>query len=139
MSQAQVDFAQFRTEFTDEPGAIRIVWLFSMVLGHSRLIWVTFFMHQDLQAVLRCHVATFKALGGVPAGVRYGHMRTVVTGEDDEGIVYNATLLACGRHYCLLPRTCRLYRAKSKGKVEYPFHYARQDLFLARSSATFRT
>ena len=90
--QAQVDFAQFRTEFTDEPGAVRIVWLFSMVPGHSRLIWARFVMHQDLQAVLRCHVSAFEAIGGVPAEILYDRMRTAVTGEGDEGIVYNATL-----------------------------------------------
>ena len=33
--QAQVDFAQFQVVFADEPGADRIVWLFSMVLGYS--------------------------------------------------------------------------------------------------------
>jgi transposase len=37
--QAQVDFARFEVEFADEPGVKRIVWLFSMVLGYSRLIW----------------------------------------------------------------------------------------------------
>ena len=37
--QAQVDLARFEVEFTDEPGVTRIVWLFSMVLGYSRLIW----------------------------------------------------------------------------------------------------
>ena len=37
--QAQVDFAQFRVEFSDEPGVVRILWLFTMVLGHSR--WLT--------------------------------------------------------------------------------------------------
>jgi transposase len=31
--QAQVDFAQFQVAFADEPGVIRIVWLFSLVLG----------------------------------------------------------------------------------------------------------
>ena len=31
--QAQVDFAQFRVAFTNEPGVTRIVWLFTMVLG----------------------------------------------------------------------------------------------------------
>lgn len=131
--QAQVDFAQFRTEFTDEPGAVRIVWLFSMVLGHSRLIWATFVMHQDLQAVLRCHAAAFEAIGGVPAEIVYDRMRTAVTGEGDEGIVYNATLLACARHYGFMPKACRPYRAKTKGKVERPFRYIRQDFFLARS------
>jgi transposase len=131
--QAQVDFAQFRTEFADEPGAVRVVWLFSLVLGHSRLIWATFVVHQDLQAVLRCHAAAFEALGGVPAEILYDRMRTAVTGEDEGGVVYNATLLACARHYGFKPRACRPYRAKSKGKVERPFRYIRQDFFLARS------
>ena len=59
--QAQVDFAQFAVEFADEPGVRRIVWLFSMVLSHSRLIWARFVLHQDLQTVLRCHMAAFAA------------------------------------------------------------------------------
>jgi transposase len=40
--QAQVDFAGFEVEFVDEPGVRRIVWLLSMVLGYSRLIWRAF-------------------------------------------------------------------------------------------------
>ena len=112
---------------------MRIVWLFSMVLGHSRLIWATFVMHQDLQAVLRCHAAAFEAIGGVPAEIVHDRMRTAVTGEGDEGIVYNATLLACAHHYGFMPKACRPYRAKTKGKVERPFRTIRQDFFLARS------
>ena len=37
-AQGQVDFARFEVTFTDEPGTKRIVWLFSLVLGYSRLI-----------------------------------------------------------------------------------------------------
>jgi len=44
--QAQVDFARFDVEFFDEPGVKRIVWLFSIVLGHSRFIWARFVLHQ---------------------------------------------------------------------------------------------
>jgi transposase len=33
--QAQVDFARFVVDFTDDPGTSRVVWLFSLVLGHS--------------------------------------------------------------------------------------------------------
>jgi transposase len=87
--QAQVDFAYFRTEFTAEPGASRVVWLFSMVLGHSRLIWARFVAHQDLQAVLRCHAAAFEAMGGVPGEVLYDRRRTAVSGENETGVVYN--------------------------------------------------
>ena len=36
--QAQVDFAQFQLQFTDEPAVTCIVRLFSFVLGFSRLI-----------------------------------------------------------------------------------------------------
>jgi len=38
-AQAQVDFAQFQVVITDEPTAPCIVWLFSLALGYSRLIW----------------------------------------------------------------------------------------------------
>ena len=77
--QAQVDFAHFRTVFTDEPGAERIIWLFSLVLGHSRMLWGRFVLHQDLPTLLRCQAAAFEALGGVPEQVLYDRMRTVFT------------------------------------------------------------
>lgn len=134
--QAQVDFARFVTEFTDEPGVTRIVWLFSIVLGHSRFIFARYVMHQDLQTLLRCHMQAFAVLGGVPIEILYDRMKTAVTGEDGVGhIVYNSSLLSLARHYGFLPRACRPYRAKTKGKVERPFSYIRQDFFLAR---TFR-
>ena len=80
--QAQVDLARFEVEFTDEPGVTRIVWLFSMVLGYSRLIWARFVVHQDLQSVLRCHIAALEAIGGVPREILYDRMKTAVIGED---------------------------------------------------------
>ncbi|GES53732.1 IS21 family transposase [Rhizobium dioscoreae] len=132
--QAQVDFAQFHVVFTDEPMTPRIVWLFSMVLGHSRLIWARFVMHQNLPTVLRCHIAAFEALGGAPREVLYDRMKTAVIGEGQtEGIVYNRALIDLARHYGFHPKACKPYRAKTKGKVERPFRYIREDFFLARS------
>ena len=134
--QAQVDFARFVTTFADEPGITRIVWLFSLVLGHSRYIFAQFVMHQDLQTLLRCHMLAFTAIGGVPLEILYDRMKTAVTGEDaDRNIIYNRSLVALAQHYRFLPRACRPYRAKTKGKVERPFSYIRQDFFLGR---TFR-
>lgn len=51
---AQVDFAHFMVEFTDEPGVQHRVWLFAMVLGHSRYLWGQYVLCQDLGTVLRC-------------------------------------------------------------------------------------
>lgn len=132
--QAQVDFARFVVSFEDEPGITRIVWLFALVLGHSRHIVARFGLHQDLQTLLRCHMAAFEAIGGVPIEILYDRMKTAVTGEDGDGhIVYNRSLIALAKHYGFLPRACRPYRAKTKGKVERPFSYIRKDFFLARS------
>jgi transposase len=132
--QAQVDFARFVVEFMDEPGVSRIVWLFGLVLGHSRFLFARYVMHQDLQTLLRCHMAAFDAIGGVPIEILYDRMKTAVTGEDDHGhIIYNRSLLALARHYRFMPRACRPYRAKTKGKVERPFSYIRRDFFLGRN------
>lgn len=132
--QAQVDFAQFRVVFDDEPEVMRIVWLFTMVLGHSRWLWGRFCAGQDLQTVLRCHIDAFAAMGGTPSEILYDRMKTAVIGEDGDGVVtYNPSLAALLGHYGAVPRACRPYRAKTKGKVERPYRYVRQDFFLARS------
>ena len=135
-AQAQVDFARFVVDFADDPGTTQIVWLFSLVLGHSRFLFARYVLHQDLQTLLRCHMQAFEALGGVPIEILYDRMKTAVTGEDGEGqIIYNRSLLALAHHYRFQPRACRPYRAKTKGKVERPFRYIREDFFLGR---TFR-
>ena len=133
--QAQVDFAHFRTVFADEPGVERVVWLFSLVLGHSRMLWGRFVPHQDMQTLLRCHAAAFEALQGAPGEILYDRMRTVFNREDPDAghIVYNRTLIEFARHHGYLPKACQAYRAKTKGKVERPFRYIREDFFLGRS------
>ena len=67
--QAQVDFAEFKVRFAGE-SIERKVWLFCMVLGHSRYLWAQFVMHQDLPTVLRCHMQAFEHLGGTPREIR---------------------------------------------------------------------
>lgn len=132
--QAQMDFAEFAVEFADEPGVVRKVWLFTMILGHSRWLWGRYVASQNLQSVMRCHIAAFEAIGGVPEEILYDRMKTAVIGEDEVGVVsYNASLVALLNHYGVVPRACRPYRAKTKGKIERPYRYIRQDFFLARA------
>jgi len=134
--QAQMDFAYFQTTFADEPETARVVWLFSMVLGHSRTLFARFVFRQTLDAVIRCHMAAFEGFDGVPGEVLYDRMKTAVIGEDEDGqVIFNKTLLDLAGHYGFVPKACRPYRAKTKGKVERPYRYIRQDFFLGR---TFR-
>ena len=86
--------------------------------------------------MLRCHVSAFAACGGTPTEVLYDRMKTAVIGEDADGtVVYNPSLVAMLDHYGSAPKACKAYRAKTKGKVERPLRYIRQDFFLGR---TFR-
>lgn len=135
--QAQVDFAEFKVVFDDEPGRTHRVWLFAMVLGHSRMLWAQYVLHQDLGTVLRCHMEAFERFGGVPREILYDRMKTAVLGEDtaEQAIVYNAKLLSLAAHYGFTPRACQPYRAQTKGKVERPYRYIRADFFLARRFA----
>jgi transposase len=132
--QAQVDFAHFKVVFTDEPTLVRVVWLFSLVLGHSRHLFGRFVLRQTVEEVVRCHLAAFGALGGVPRQILYDRLKAAVIDEDDEGrVIFNRTLVDLASHYGFTPKACRPYRAKTKGKVERPFRYIRQDFFLGRS------
>jgi transposase len=132
--QAQVDFAHFRVCFTDEPSRARVIWLFSMVLGFSRYLFARFVPGQGVDEVLRCHLAAFVAFGGVPRQILYDRMKTAVIGEDPEGrVIFNNTLVDLACHHGFAPKACKPYRAKTKGKVERPFRYIRQDFFEGRS------
>lgn len=129
--QAQVDFAQFKTTFGDEPGRARVVWLFSLILGFSRYLFGEFVFGQSLAVVLRCHLHAFAELGGVPREILYDRMKTAVLGEDDErNVIYHPKLIELAEYYGFRARACAAYRAKTKGKVERPFSYVRDDFFL---------
>ena len=119
--------------FEDQPGSPGSSGCSRWCSGIPGISVARFVLHQDLQTLLRCHMAAFAAIGGVPIEILYDRMKTAVTGEDSDGhIVYNRSLIALARHYGFLPRACRPYRAKTKGKVERPFSYIRKDFFLAR-------
>ncbi len=134
--QAQVDFAQFKVVFADEPDRVQVVWLFSLVLGCCRYLFGRFVLRQNLETVMRCHVEAFTELGGVPQEILYDRMKTAVLGEDEDGEVhYHPTLLDLAAHYGFRPRACAAYRAKTKGKVERPFRYVREDFFLGTAFA----
>jgi len=131
--QAQVDFACFDVRFTSEPDRWRRIWLFTMVLGHSRYLYGRYVLRQDLPTVVRCHREAFTVFGGVPEQILYDRMKTAVIGEPQSGhIVYNNRLLALAHHYGFVPKACAAYRAKTKGKIERPYSYIRDDFFLGR-------
>lgn len=133
--QAQVDFSCCMIRFNDAPEQLRRLWLFSMVLGYSRLVWGRFCEDQQLHTVLRMHIEAFEAIGGVPRHLLYDRMKTAVTGTDGETgeVIFNRSLLSLLHHYGAHPRACRPYRPQTKGKIERIFSYLKKDFVLGAS------
>jgi transposase len=128
--QMQADFATIRR------GHDRLA-VFIATLGWSRATYVEFVNNERLETLLGCHERAFFFFGGVPHEVLYDNMRTVVTDRDQYGPGlhrYNGTFLDFAHHYGFLPRLCRPYRAKTKGKVERFIGYLRASFYIPLAS-----
>lgn len=119
--QAQVDWGEFA--YTDAQGRRRKVYGFVMVLSYSRAIYVEFVEQQDLSTLLRCHLHAFAALGGVPKTILYDNMKTVVLRRQGSQVEYHPRLLDFALLAGYQPRSCRPYRAQTKGRVERVIGY----------------
>ena len=114
----------------------RIV-VFIATLGWSRATYVEFVVDERLETLLGCHERAFFFFGGVPREVLYDNMRTVVTERDHYGPGlhrYNRTFLDFVHHHGFVPRLCRPYRAKTKGKVERFIGYLRASFYVPLAS-----
>jgi transposase len=127
--QAQVDFAHFRL-----PWGRR--WALLVLLSYSRLLWLRFFRRQTMHTLFAGLEQAFVSFGGVPREVLFDQMKAVIL-EDQrlEGgpLVENLEFLRFAHHWQFRPRACRAYRAKTKGKVERPIRYLRENFFYGRS------
>ena len=129
--QAQADFAVFKTVFGEDPQRIRILALFTIILGYSRYLWGRFCESQKMSNVVRMHELGFEHFGGATDHVLVDRMKTAVLNETEDGVVqYNPTYQSLLLHYGATPRACKAYRGQTKGKVERPYRYVREDFFL---------
>ncbi len=123
--QAQVDF-RF-------PWGKRYALL--VVLGYSRLLWARFFRRKDMRALLDGLEEAFQFFGGVTREILFDQMRSVITRDgrlNGEKLVENGEFLRFAAHYDFKVRACRPYRAQTKGKVERPIHYVRDNFIYGR-------
>jgi transposase len=127
--QAQVDFAHFRL-----PWGRR--WALLVLLSYSRLLWLRFFPRQTMHTLFAGLEQAFASFGGVPREVLFDQMKAVIL-EDQRlqggSLVENLEFLRFAHHWQFRPRACRAYRAKTKGKVERPIRYLRENFFYGRS------
>ncbi len=133
--QAQMDYATYEIEFTEE--GRRRVNLFSYVLGYSRRQYLRFVESQDFETTIREHVRAFQHLGGVAATCLYDNMKVVVARYEGDEPIYNTRFLAFATHYGYRVWACRRRRPQTKGKCERPFRYVEENFLNGRSFRNF--
>src|SRR5919106_679245 len=129
--QAQVDFA--RVSFS---WGVRYALL--VVIGYSRLLWCRFYPRQDMRTLIDGLEDAFRYFGGVPQELLFDQMKAVITRDlrlQGGALVRNLEFLRFAHHWSFTPRVCRPYRAQTKGKVERPVRYLRDNFVYGRTFA----
>jgi transposase len=136
--QAQVDWGTVG-EYCDKYGIKRKLYVFVMVLGYSRKLFAVFTNSMKMGIWLQCHLQAFEYFGGIPRKILYDNLKTAVDKFRDNGEpVLNNRFVDFANHYGFQIRLCKPYRPRTKGKVERPIRYLREN-FLVRKDVVFKS
>lgn len=123
--QAQADGA-YCGRFTTPDGKPLSIYAFVMVLSYSRQLFVRFTTSMRLPELIACHQEAFQFFRGWSQTILYDNMKQVKLGPGQ----WNDAFLDFARHYGFTPKTHRIRRPRTKGKVERMVDYVK-DNFLA--------
>jgi transposase len=131
---AQVDWGVWRK--IDVPGGQRKVSFFCMVLCHSRMLYVEFFMGEQTEHWLQAHRNAFEYFGGVPQTVMVDNCKTaVITPRSRTAKAQiNTTYQALADHYGFKIVACDPYQPQQKGRVENAVGYVKTSFLAGRPS-----
>jgi hypothetical protein len=122
--QAQVDWA-YVGKFPSATEEVLSIYCFVMVLGFSRMLYIEFTTNMQLPRLIRCHQRAFDFFAGIPHSILYDNMKQVRLAPQ----VWAPLFLDVCVHYGIVPKTHRIRRPRTKGKVERMVAYV-QDNFL---------
>jgi transposase len=126
--QAQADWAYVGK--VSVPGGERALWLFVLVLSHSRALWAEFVMDLTVHSLCRSLVRSGVAFGGLPRQWLFDNPKVIVLERAGDVIRFHPVLLNLCAEMRVQPRLCAVARPEHKGKVERSIRYLR-DRFLA--------
>lgn len=111
--------------------------VFVATLGWSRSSYVEFCDDEKVETLILAHEHAFAAFGGVPQEVLYDNVKTVVIERNTYGRGhhrFHSGFLDYAGHAGFVPRLCRPYRAKTKGKVERFIRYLKASFWVPFAS-----
>ena len=114
--QAQVDFGDFQVALPG--GAKKTYYLFSMILGHSRMLYAELLERCDLVSFLEAHQRAFAYFQGVPREILYDRMRNVYLKRLHHQPQFTQGLQSLAVHYGFRPQVAPAYAPWVKGYDE---------------------
>ena len=130
---AQVDWAYVGKLAV--PGGERALWMFVIVLAHSRAMWGEFVIDLTVHSLCRSLVRGTTALGGASRQWLFDNPKVVVLERVGTVARYHPTLLALCAALRVEPKLCVVRQPRDEGKVERAIRYLR-DRFLAGRTIT---
>ncbi|GLV14033.1 hypothetical protein Heshes_17170 [Alicyclobacillus hesperidum] len=126
--QAQIDLGAF--PYIDTTENRRTLWCFAMVLSYSRMLYLEFIKASDQLHILQALRNAVEFFGGVPKCVLSDNCAPLVLSNDGRGHVdWQPAYLDFAKYYGFVPKACRPYRSRTKGKVERPIRYIRDSFW----------
>jgi transposase len=127
--EAQVDFGYLGRFYKDDK--LVKVWVFSIVLSHSRYSFHEIVLDQSVSTFITCHIHAFEYFTGVPAIVKIDNLKAGVIAPSFYEPIIQQQYAAFLAHYNCSPVTARIKRGQDKGKVEQGVKYVKNN-FLKR-------
>ncbi len=129
--QAQCDFGELG--FHEVCGTRTRIYLFVMVLGFSRYMFVEAVSDARSQTFLACHARAFAYFGGMSREVLYDNAKIVALEHSRTVVTFNEALLDFAGRFAFRPRLCRPARPQTKRKVERMIGYVKDAGLVGRT------
>jgi transposase len=130
--EAQVDFGYLGLWKDPLMGKRRRLWVFAIVLSHSRHIFACAVPKMDQVAWLECHVDAFEFWGGTPHRVVQDNLKNGVLIPDLYDPKFNRGYEELARHYGTLIDPARVAKPQDKPRIERLIPYIRDNFWAAR-------
>jgi transposase len=131
----QIDWGEMRDmAFTKEGMSGQTRYFFAARLKYSRYMFVSFQQDMREETLLRCLIACFSTIGGVPWAVVTDNMKTAVLGRDEHHQpIWNPAYQKLAVEFKFHPDVCAPASGNQKGAVENLVKYVKGNFLAGRT------
>lgn len=134
--EAQIDYGYLGLWPDPATGKKRRLWVFVMILSHSRHMFAQAVWRMDQTSWLDSHIAAFDFLGGVPRRLVLDNLATGVLKADLYDPLMNRGYAEMASYYGVLLDPARAAKPKDKPRVERMVPYIRSSFWAGRTFAS---